>query len=209
VAYARMVRACPHLVLMLAEELGPTVRDFVSTLRANRVTSALPIMAIVASAGENEFDAALAWGIDDLLVQPVSPESFISRARALTRVSTRAFASDLCAELQIDEERGTIRRGDRCASLAPTERRLLHLFLKHVGEVLPRELLQFRVWGGCTRVDTRVVDVSVCRLRKSLELLGYDGVMQTVRGKGYRLALVSGQRVSLAGASAAPKVRAV
>jgi DNA-binding response OmpR family regulator len=192
-AYAKIVRACPSLVLMSAEEPDKAVRELVHTVRANPVTSALPIMVIVERAGQPDVDAALEWGIDDLLRQPVSPESFVARARALTRMSARTFSPDTFAELQIDDERGTIRCANRCASLAPTERRLLHLFLRHVGEVLPRGLLQFRVWGGSGRVDTRLVDVSVCRLRKGLEELGYHGVMQTVRGKGYRLAIAPTQ----------------
>jgi DNA-binding response OmpR family regulator len=192
-AYAKIVRACPNLVLISAEEPDKSVRELVHTVRANPVTSALPIMVIVERAGQPEVDAALEWGIDDLLRQPVSPESFVARARALTRMSARTLSPDTFAELQIDDERGTVRRGNQCASLAPTERRLLHLFLRHVGEVLPRGLLQFRVWGGSGRVDTRLVDVSVCRLRRGLEQLGYHGVMQTVRGKGYRLAIAPAQ----------------
>lgn len=188
-AYMQMVRSCPHLVVLLAEGPDNSMKDFVHTLRNGPVTSALPVMAIVDRAQTPEIDTALDWGLDDLLLQPVSPESFIARAHALTAINTRTLTCDAYAELQVDDERGVLRRGNRSISVAPTERRLLHLFLSHAGAVLPRELLQFRVWGGGGRVETRVVDVSVCRLRRSLEQLGYEGVMQTVRGKGYRLAI--------------------
>jgi two-component system, OmpR family, phosphate regulon response regulator PhoB len=207
VAYALIVRSCPHLVMMSSEELDNAVRELVQTVRSNAVTSALPIMLLIDRAAQPELDAALEWGLDDVLVNPVSPESFVASARALTRISTRTLSSDKFAELQIDDERGLIRRDTRSASLAPTERRLLQLFLKHTDEVLPRDLLQFRVWGGTGRVDTRVVDVSVCRLRKSLEQLGYDGVMQTVRGKGYRLTIAPAQ--SAPASTAAPKLGVV
>jgi two-component system, OmpR family, phosphate regulon response regulator PhoB len=195
-ACAQIVRSCPHLVLMSAEEIDPSVRELVQAVRTSPVTSALPIMLLIDRAGQPELDAALEWGIDDLLLPPVAPEVFIARVRALTRMSPRASSLDKLVELQIDDDRGTIRRGNRSASLAPTERRLLYLLLTHAGEVLPRELLQFRLWGGTGRVDTRIVDVSVCRLRRSLEQLGYEGVMQTVRGKGYRLAIATTQSES-------------
>jgi hypothetical protein len=44
-------------------------------------------------------------------------------------------------------------------------------------------------------------------LRKSLEQLGYDGVMQTVRGRGYRLTIAAVQ--SAPPSTAAPKLRVV
>lgn len=206
-AHEQIVRACPHLELISSDNLGATVREFVRVLRDNPVTSALPIMVIVDSGEDLEFNAALEWGIDDLVLQPVPPDNFVARVQALTRTSARALSSDRSSELQIDDERGVIRRGNLSASLAPTERRMLHLFLRHPGELLPRDLLQFRVWGGAGRDDTRVVDVSVCRLRKALEQVGYDGVMQTVRGKGYRLAI--GPAQSAPAPSAPPKLRVV
>jgi DNA-binding response OmpR family regulator len=195
-AYTRIARSCLHLVLVSSEQLDEPVRELVQTLRANPLTAALPIMLLIEHAGQNELDAALEWGIDDLLRLPVLPESLVGRARALTRVNERALCANSFAELQIDDERGALRRGNRSVSVAPTERRLFQLFLQHAGEVLPRELLLFRVWGGASRADTRLVDVSVCRLRRILEQLGYDGLMQTVRGKGYRLATTITQGAS-------------
>jgi two-component system phosphate regulon response regulator PhoB len=42
------------------------------------------------------------------------------------------------------------------------------------------------VWGGNVYVEERTVDVHIRRLRKSLEPSGYDRLVQTVRGAGYR-----------------------
>jgi two-component system phosphate regulon response regulator PhoB len=43
-----------------------------------------------------------------------------------------------------------------------------------------------RVWGGNVYVEERTVDVHIRRLRKALEPSGRDGLVQTVRGSGYR-----------------------
>jgi two-component system phosphate regulon response regulator PhoB len=42
------------------------------------------------------------------------------------------------------------------------------------------------VWGGSVYVEERTVDVHIRRLRKTLEPFGLDGLIQTVRGTGYR-----------------------
>jgi DNA-binding response OmpR family regulator len=53
--------------------------------------------------------------------------------------------------------------------------------------VMPRDLLLFRIWGGGANQDSRVVDVTVCRLRRALEEIGCGGLLQTVNRRGYRL----------------------
>ena len=49
-----------------------------------------------------------------------------------------------------------------------------------------REQLLDRVWGGNVYVEERTIDVHIRRLRKALEEFGYDRLIQTVRGSGYR-----------------------
>jgi two-component system phosphate regulon response regulator PhoB len=52
--------------------------------------------------------------------------------------------------------------------------------------VYSRSQLLDRVWGGNVYVEGRTVDVHIRRLRKALEPHGLDGLVQTVRGAGYR-----------------------
>ena len=187
-ARSQIAQSCPHLVLLFGEQLDLEIQDFVRALRADVVTCALPVVAMVERAGELGAAAALEWGIDDYLIEPVSPEVFVGRIHALLGLNRQRLPEGGLADLEIDHESGTLVRGRRSATLAPTERRLLELFLAHMDEVLPREFLLYRIWGGGGEVDGRAVDVSVCRLRRAFERLAYDGVLQTVRGKGYRLA---------------------
>ena len=70
--------------------------------------------------------------------------------------------------------------------LGPTEFRLLHFFLTHRGKVYSRSRLLDRVWGTNVFIEERTVDVHIRRLRKALEPYGADGMVQTVRGVGYR-----------------------
>ena len=70
--------------------------------------------------------------------------------------------------------------------LGPTEYRLLHFFASHPERVYTREQVLDRVWGHNVYVEERTVDVHIRRLRKALAPFGYDGMIQTVRGTGYR-----------------------
>ena len=70
--------------------------------------------------------------------------------------------------------------------LGPTEYRLLEFFMLHPDRVYSRRQLLDRVWGGNVYVEERTVDVHIRRLRKALSPYGYDELIRTVRGSGYR-----------------------
>jgi two-component system phosphate regulon response regulator PhoB len=76
--------------------------------------------------------------------------------------------------------------GEQVVPLGPTEYRLLQFFMEHPDRVYERGQLLDRVWGGNVYVEERTVDVHIRRLRKALEPFGCDGLVQTVRGSGYR-----------------------
>jgi len=46
-----------------------------------------------------------------------------------------------------------------------------------------------QVWGTQVFVEERTVDVHIRRLRAALEPAGSDGLIQTVRGSGYRFSV--------------------
>jgi two-component system phosphate regulon response regulator PhoB len=63
---------------------------------------------------------------------------------------------------------------------------MLAFFMTHAERVYTREQLLDRVWGGNVYVEERTIDVHIRRLRKALEPFACDGLIQTVRGSGYR-----------------------
>jgi two-component system phosphate regulon response regulator PhoB len=58
--------------------------------------------------------------------------------------------------------------------------------MTHQGRVYSRAQLLDFVWGRNVYVEERTVDVHILRLRKALKPSGFEGMIQTVRGAGYR-----------------------
>ena len=67
------------------------------------------------------------------------------------------------------------------------EFRLLRYLVGHPERVFSRGQLLDGVWGDHVFIEERTVDVHVLRLRKALAAVGAQGLVQTVRGLGYRL----------------------
>lgn len=58
--------------------------------------------------------------------------------------------------------------------------------MTHPNRIYSRLQLLDLVWGEHVFVEERTVDVHIRRLRQSLEPFGLEGLIQTVRGTGYR-----------------------
>ena len=68
----------------------------------------------------------------------------------------------------------------------PTEFCMLHFFMSHPERGFTRGQLLDRVWGRNVYIEERTVDVHIRRLRKALAGHGFDKLVQTVHGTGYR-----------------------
>ena len=94
-----------------------------------------------------------------------------------------------------------IHRGGDSVPLTRIECALLGHLAAHPGEVVDRGTLLRRVWGHEQASGTRTVDIEVLRLRRKIETdPGRPDHLQTVRGKGYRLACTSAERRTNLGA---------
>ncbi len=70
--------------------------------------------------------------------------------------------------------------------LGDIEFRMLHFFMTHPERVYSRAQLLDEVWGDHVFVEERTVDVHIRRLRQALEPDSLEGLLETVRGVGYR-----------------------
>jgi DNA-binding response OmpR family regulator len=127
-------------------------------------------------------------GADDYVVKPFSVEEVAARLHALLRRRPPTQAERVAAgDLELDPASVTARRAGRDLALTRREFELLHLFLRHPGEVLERRRLHEEIWGYNFDPGTNVTDVFVGYLRRKLEAAGEPRVLHTVRGIGFVL----------------------
>jgi DNA-binding response OmpR family regulator len=157
-------------------------------LRADRATSAVPIIMLTARGDEADRVIGLEIGADDYVAKPFSPNELVARIRALLRRSRRHEPEDLTLQLGpivMDLSRHTVSSDGRDVKLTAKEFMLLQYLLEHRGRVLSRDLLLGDVWGYRYTGGTRTVDVHVRRLREKLPALVESLV--TVKQFGYKL----------------------
>ncbi len=178
----------PDLVLvdwMLPDMSG---LELTRQLKRDRETRELPVIMLTARAEEGDKIAGLEGGADDYVVKPFSPRELVARIQAVLRRAAPTLEGERVEfdGLLLDQAGHRVAAGDRTVPLGPTEYRMLEFFMTHPERVYSREQLLDRIWGGNVYVEERTIDVHIRRLRKALEPFGYDWMVQTVRGAGYR-----------------------
>jgi len=185
---AEVANKLPDLLLvdwMLPDTSG---LEFTRALKRDRETKELPVIMLTARAEEGDKVAGLEGGADDYITKPFSPRELLARINAVLRRTTPVEGTERIdvEGLVLDQSSQRVSSGERTVALGPTEYRMLAFFMTHPERVYTREQLLDRVWGGNVYVEERTIDVHIRRLRKALEEYGYDRLIQTVRGSGYR-----------------------
>ena len=184
-----VAEAAPDLILL--DWMLPLVSglEVCRRLKMRPETRGIPVIMLSARSEEVDKVRGLEMGADDYVIKPYSLVELMARLRAHLR-RVRPAAGGLVLEwgdISLDPETHRVLRGGAALKLGPTEFRLLATLLEKPGRVFSREQLLDRVWGRDIYVDSRTVDVHIGRLRKSLNALGGEDPLRTVRGAGYAL----------------------
>ncbi|WP_018935591.1 phosphate regulon transcriptional regulator PhoB [Thioalkalivibrio sp. ALJ24] len=178
----------PDLVLLDWMLPDMTGLEWARTLKASPVTRDIPVIMLTARGEEEDRVRGLDVGADDYIVKPFSPRELVARLKAVLRRTTPTSAEEPVelSGLRLDPLSHRVSGHGEAIPLGPTEYNLLHFFMTHPDRVFTREQLLDKVWGTNVYVEERTVDVHIRRLRKALADTGHDGLVQTVRGTGYR-----------------------
>ena len=191
-AQSSIVEHIPDLILLDWMLPGTSGLELARRWRREALTRDIPIIMLTARGEENDRVGGLEAGVDDYVVKPFSARELLARIRAVMR---RSRDDDEDGSVQVGGLRidGAAHRvfadsdgASSAVQIGPTEYRLLHFFMTHAERVYSRSQLLDHVWGGSVYVEERTVDVHIRRLRKTLEPHGFDPMVQTVRGAGYR-----------------------
>ena len=159
--------------------------------RADARSKDIPIIMLTARGDERDKILGLESGADDYITKPFSPRELMARIRAVLRRHIPAMLDETVAAggLELSPAAHRVTAKGSSVELGPTEFRLLHFFMTHAERVYSRTQLLDQVWGTQVFVEERTVDVHIRRLRAALEPARMDGLIQTVRGSGYRFSI--------------------
>ncbi len=193
-------RENPDLVVL--DVMMPKL-DGYGVTREIRKSSETPIIILTALGDVSERITGLELGADDYVIKPFSPKELEARVKAVLRRTNQKTDTKggkvtknviTTGSLRIDTSRRQVFRKNERIRLTGMEFSLLELLVSNSGQPFSRnEILQY-VWSypADHRIDTRVVDVHISRLRSKLEVdPANPELILTARGMGYMFQRIS------------------
>ncbi len=167
-------------------DLGLPVLDGLTVLNRWRADGRImPVLILTARDRWREKVAGFDAGADDYLTKPFQMEELLARIRALIR-RTAGHASPVieCGDIAIDTRASRVTRDGAPIKLTGHEYKLIAYLAHERDRVVSRTELTEHIYDQDFDLDSNTIEVFIGRLRRKLGA----GVIETVRGLGYRLA---------------------
>jgi len=148
-----------------------------------------PVILITALGELNDKIDGFETGADDYLVKPFAFEELLARIRSISRRPMHwqnNHTLDI-GDISFDPYQKQLFKGTLTCSLSKREAELLEIFLRNPDQILPRDMLLYRVWGPDAGVEDGNLDNYIHFLRRRLKALESKMTLKTIRGVGYRM----------------------
>ena len=175
----------PELILL--DVMLPKADGFTMLPLLRRLTEA-PIVMLSAKGEVEDRVQGLDRGADDYLAKPFEMSELVSRLRsALRRPRLEHVEVIRYADVEVDLQTRSVRRGGRQLDLSPLEFDLLVTLLQHPRRVFTKEQLLDLVWGFDADVGPGNVERYVSYVRAKVDEGAPTRLIHTIRGVGYTL----------------------
>ena len=152
-----------------------------------------PILVLTARDRWQDKVEVLKLGADDYVVKPFNVEELLARVDALLRRAGGWAQSELvCGPIVLDTRTQEVKVSDTKLELTSFEYKLLEYLMLHAGEVLSKTQITEALYSEDFERDSNVIEVFIGRLRRKLDPENSYKPIETLRGRGYRLAAERG-----------------
>ncbi len=146
-----------------------------------------PIIFLTAKDTENDILTGFNLGADDYISKPFSINELTARVKAVLKRSETERKKDYeilrFGNIEVDKVKKRLLIENVKIDLTKKEYEILLLLLENTGQVLSREDILRRIWGGNVIVSDRTVDVNITRIRNKLGR--YGTFLKNKTGYGY------------------------
>lgn len=174
-----------NLVLL---DINLPIFDGYYICREVRKQSDVPIIIVTSRDSDMDELMSMNLGADDFVTKPYNTQILLARITALLKrsgSSTTTSSILTYKDFQLNLSNATILYKEREVELTKNEVKILSYLINHKGEIVSRESLMEYLWSTDYFVDDSTLTVNVTRLRKKLEEIGIENVIETRRGLGY------------------------
>ena len=177
--------------LVLLDVMLPRKDGFAICREIRQCRPSQPVIMITAKGSEDDIVTGFTAGADDYVSKPFSLRELIVRVEAVLRRSGRPMGDEQIrsGDILFDGLKLQATRRDRTEALTRREMDILIYLFRNRKRIVSKAELLTEVWHyKDPGIETRTVDIHILKLRKKIaSLTDGRGLIETVRGEGYRL----------------------
>jgi len=174
--------------LILLDVMLPDMSGFSVTKKLRSMNILAPVLFLTARDEVEDKITGLTVGGDDYMTKPFSIDEIIARINAILRRTKQSAVEQSVievGEVRIDEDAHDVYVNDEQIELSPTEYKLLRYLMENANRVLSKSQILDHVWEYDFNGEMGIVESYISYLRKKLDPLTSEPVLQTKRGHGY------------------------
>ncbi len=183
----RLFKECDPCFAILDLMLPKIQGEELCTWIREEEKSDIGIIMVTAKTSEIDRISGLKTGADDYVTKPFSPSELVTRVETVLRRT-----SDRCQKLSrnglvLKAKKGEVSYKGNPIDLTGFEFRILHLLMKHPGQIISRQQILDTLYELHEKVvSERTIDVHIRHLRQKLQACTSMNFIETVRGMGYK-----------------------
>jgi DNA-binding response OmpR family regulator len=170
-------------------DLGLPDGDGVEVLKSVRSHGVqIPVLVLTARDAIEDRVCGLDAGADDYLIKPFAIQELVSRVKALLRRPGGALGAVIeVGNLAFDTIGRELTVSGKPVNLSRRELSILEILLRRFGRVVPKDILEEKLYAFDQEPESNAVSVHMHHLRRKLKDQAATVEVHTVRGIGYLL----------------------
>jgi two-component system OmpR family response regulator len=174
--------------IILLDVMLPDMNGFSVTKKLRSMGINCPILFLTARDETEDKVTGLTVGGDDYMTKPFSLDEIVARINAILRRTKAAQVEESvleAGEIKINQDAHDVYVNGQLVDLSPTEYKLLRFLISNPNRVLTKAQILDHVWEYDFNGEMGIVESYVSYLRKKLDPLTSEPLIQTKRGVGY------------------------
>ena len=185
-AVAAAEKGEPDIILL--DVMLPDMNGFSVTKKIRSLGITAPVLFLTARDDTEDKITGLTVGGDDYVTKPFSLDEIVARINAILRRTKPTEQEDSMievGEIAINQDAHEVFVNSEIVELSPTEYKLLRFLMTNANRVLTKRQILEHVWEYDFNGEMGIVESYVSYLRKKLDPLTSEPLIQTKRGVGY------------------------
>ena len=156
-------------------------------LKELRKESNIPVIMVTSKESEADEVISYSYGADDYITNPYNPTILLLKISALLKRCEMNKTIINYKDLVFDIGKGIVKNNDNEIILTKNEIIIFNMLLSNIDRIVTKDELMTELWNNDEYINENALTVNISRLRAKLADLGYDDIIETRKGIGYRI----------------------